>query len=54
MKRMTFTSIGFILMAIATTLADSECLLIPIAIMTVGALLALYGKKRGEQDEQDY
>ena len=54
MKRMTFTSIGLLLIALATTLADSENLLIPIVIMATGALFALLGKKRGEQDEQDY
>ncbi len=54
MKRMTFTGIGLLLMAIGTVLADSECILIPIAFMTVGAAFALCGKKRGEQDEQNY
>ena len=54
MKRMPFTAAGLLLIAIATVLADSENIIIPIMIMAVGAFLAMTGKKRGEQDEQDY
>lgn len=53
MKRMPiYTAIGLILMLIGTALADIETILIPVAIMATGALLAMLGKKRGEQDEQ--
>lgn len=54
MKRMPFTAVGLLLMTVGTLLADSEMILIPIMIMAVGAILAMTGKKRGEQDEQDY
>ena len=54
MKRMPFTAVGLLLMAVGTVLADSEVILIPIMIVAVGAFLVMTGKKRGEQDEQDY
>ena len=36
-------AIGFILLSIGASCADSECLLIPIAVTFTGALLMLFG-----------
>ena len=44
MKR-AIMSIGFILLAIGVSCADSECLLIPIVITFTGALLMYFGSK---------
>lgn len=51
MKKMKFTAAGLLLIFLASTMADSEKLIIPIVIMAAGAALVLIGKKRGEQNE---
>lgn len=38
-------AIGFILLSIGASCADSECLLIPIVITFTGALLMYFGSK---------
>lgn len=38
-------AIGFILLSIGVSCADSECLLIPIAITFTGALMMYFGSK---------
>jgi hypothetical protein len=43
--------IGFIMMCIGGMMADSECLLIPIAVTAIGALLFWIGDGKGADDE---
>lgn len=38
--------LGFIILCLGTTMADSENLLIPIAVVTLGAVLILLGKEK--------
>lgn len=44
MKR-AIMSIGFILMAIGVSCADSKCLLIPTAIVITGSLMMYFGSR---------
>ena len=43
--------VGFMIMCIATMLADSECLLIPLGVAVIGALLLWIGLGREADDE---
>ena len=43
--------IGFFIMCIGGMMADSECLLIPIAVTSIGALLFWLGERREADDE---
>ena len=40
--------IGIVIFCIGVTMADSEWLLVPIALVAVGALLVKIGMNRGE------
>ncbi len=41
--------IGFALMCIGTMFADSDCLLIPFAVVAAGALLLWFGKESDDE-----
>ena len=43
--------IGFFVMCIGGMMADSECLLIPIVVTSIGALLFWLGERREADDE---
>ena len=43
--------IGFFVMCIGGMMADSECLLIPIAVTSIGALLFWLGERRAADGE---
>lgn len=43
--------IGFFVMCIGGMMADSECLLIPIAVTSIGALLIWLGARTEADDE---
>lgn len=51
MKRSTFTAAGAMVIFMASTMADSENLLLPMALVLIGAVLVMIGKRRGEADE---
>lgn len=51
MKRSTFTAAGAMVIFTASTFADSENLMLPMALVIIGAILVLIGKRRGEADE---
>lgn len=40
--------IGFILMSLGVTMADSECLIVPMVLALGGAVLMLIGQRREE------
>ena len=44
MRNLIF-AIGFILLALGTSCADSECIIIPIVMAITGALLMYFGSK---------
>lgn len=45
--------IGILILILGLTMADSECLLIPVAVMTLGAVLIKIGYMRGELEEDN-
>lgn len=45
-----FSRIGVIMFCLGVMMADSECLLVPIAVIALGAALYKIGKARGEQE----
>lgn len=45
-----FSRLGVIIFCLGITMADSECLLIPIAAIALGAALYKIGEARGEQE----
>ena len=47
-----FSRIGVVIFCIGVTMADSECLLVPIAVVAVGALLVRIGLARGELKDE--
>lgn len=44
--------IGFILMALGTMVANSDCILIPVVVVGLGAMLVLNGLGKEENDEE--
>lgn len=44
--------IGLFIILIGTTLADSECLLIPFGVVALGAILFWIGLGREEADDE--
>ena len=45
--------IGVLILILGLTMADSECLLIPVAVMALGAVLIKIGYMRGELEEDN-
>ena len=45
--------IGVLILILGLTMADSECLLIPVAVMALGAILIKIGYMRGELEEDN-
>ena len=45
--------IGILILILGLTMADSECLLIPVAVMALGAVLIKIGYMRGELEEDN-
>ena len=48
-----FSRIGILILILGLTMADSECLLIPVAVMALGAVLIKIGYMRGELEEDN-
>ena len=45
-----FSRIGILIFILGITMADSECLIVPVAVIALGAALYKIGKARGEQE----
>ena len=45
--------VGILILILGLTMADSECLLIPVAVMALGAVLIKIGYMRGELEEDN-
>lgn len=48
-----FSRIGIIILCLGVMMADSECLLIPVAVVALGAALIKIGHSRGELEEDN-
>lgn len=40
-----FLKAGFVIFSLGLTMAESECLLVPVAVLAIGALMIYFGRE---------